>query len=301
MGARRGQLQDLTMTMRLGLIGRGRWGQIIARTLDGLRDITVVPIIRGEAQPRDIDGVIVATQSVTHAEVALPYIEAGLPVFIEKPLTTSVADAARIADAAQKSGAPVFVGHIHLYNPAFQTALELRDKVGPVRVMLCEAANERPRTDSSVFWEWLPHPLALARAFLGRDPDHVEAWGLIGAAAAQSAVARYDFGPTPAIMTINRVSPVMVFRATIAGERGTLVFDDRAERKLVLHHGLGAVTTPSYDDEPPLTRELRAFVKVVETGRLDGPHLDMAQAIVRAIAAAEESAARGGTRRPIAV
>ena len=51
----------------------------------------------------------------------------------------------------------------------------------------------------------------------------------------------------------------------------------------------------------PLTRELRTFLKAVETGGLDGPHLEAAQAIVRAIAAAENSAARGGTRLPIAV
>jgi predicted dehydrogenase len=289
------------MAMRLGLVGRGRWGQTIARTLAGFDGVTTVPIARGEARPAGLDGVIVATQSVTHADVALPYIEAGLPTFIEKPLATSVADAARIAEAAKASGTLVFVGHIHLYNPAFQAALRLRDRIGPVRAMLLEAANERPRDDSSVLWEWLPHPLALARAFLDGDPDHVEAWALIGASPAQSAAARYDFGVVPAIMTVNRVSPVAVFRATFAGEHGTLVFDDRAERKLALHDKVGTVTHPPYDDEPPLTRELRAFAKVVETGELDGPHLETAQAIVRAIAAAEASAARGGTRLPIAV
>ena len=203
-----------------------------------------MPIGRSDARPRNLDGVIVATQSVTHADVAIPYIEARLPTFIEKPLTTSVAEAARIADAAKASGALVFVGHIHLYNPAFQAALALRDKIGPVRALLCEAANERPRADSSVLWEWLPHPLALARAFLDRDPDHVDAWGLIGTAPIQSAVARYDFGATPAIMTVNRVSPVAAFRVTVAGERATLIFDDRAERKLALHDSVGTVTHP---------------------------------------------------------
>jgi predicted dehydrogenase len=289
------------MAMRLGLVGRGRWGQIIARSLAGFDSVTTVPIARGDARPANLDGVIVATPSATHAEVAIPYIEARIPTFIEKPLATSVVDAARIAEAAKSSGAPVFVGHIHLYNPAFQAALNLRDEIGPVRALLCEAANERPRADTSVLWEWLPHPLALACALLGRDPDHVEAWGLIGRTPLQAAVARYDFGAVPALMTVNRVSSDAVFRVTIAGERATLVFDDRAERRLALRDSTGTSTYPSYDDEPPLTRELRAFVKVIETGRLDGPHLATAQAVVRAIAAAEESVARGGTRLPIAV
>ena len=284
------------MAVRLGLVGRGRWGQIIARTLARFDGVSVVPIGRGDPRPAGLDGVIVATQSVTHADVAIPYIDAGIPTFIEKPLATSTADASRIAAAAGRSGAPIFVGHIHLHNPAFQTALALRARLGPVRAMLCEAANERPRADSSVLWEWLPHPLALARAFLGREAEHVEAWGLIGAPVTQAAVARFDFGATPVLMVANRLSPTAVFRITIAGEGGTLVFDDRAERKIALYDPAGAVTHPPYDDELPLDRELRAFLKAIETSAPDAPHLEMGTAVVRAIAAAEASVAAGGTR-----
>ncbi|WP_407662895.1 Gfo/Idh/MocA family oxidoreductase [Mycobacterium tilburgii] len=56
--------------------------------------------------------VLIATHSITHAQVAFPFIRFGIPKFIEKPMATSQADAIRIREAGSRSGAPVIVGHI---------------------------------------------------------------------------------------------------------------------------------------------------------------------------------------------
>jgi predicted dehydrogenase len=101
------------MTLRLGLAGHGRWGRNIARTLQAFPDVAVGVLARGE-KPASLDGVLIASPSATHAEVALPYIEAGIATFIEKPMTTALADAERIRDAAARSGAIVFAGHLML-------------------------------------------------------------------------------------------------------------------------------------------------------------------------------------------
>src|ERR1700704_6875527 len=111
------------MALHLGLVGRGRWGRNIERTLLTFPDVSVTTIARRETPPAGLDGVLIATQSATHAEVAIPYIEAGIATFIEKPMTTTVSDAERIRDAAERSGAVIFVGHIFLYHPAFLAAL----------------------------------------------------------------------------------------------------------------------------------------------------------------------------------
>ena len=65
------------MTLRLGLIGRGHWGRNIERTLRSFDDVAVIPIGRNEQRPSSLDGVLIATPSDTHAELALPYIEIG--------------------------------------------------------------------------------------------------------------------------------------------------------------------------------------------------------------------------------
>src|SRR5262245_5331046 len=141
------------MATRLGLIGRGKWGRNIEQTLLSLGEISVIGLARGEPLRCDLDGVLIASPSATHVELALPYIQAGIPTFIEKPMATSVADARRIEEAAKHSRAAVFVGHLQLYNPAFQALLKLLPALGPIRYMLSDSANGNPRMDSSVLWD----------------------------------------------------------------------------------------------------------------------------------------------------
>src|ERR1700757_1279703 len=147
--------------MRVAVIGRGKWGMNIVRTLATMRDVQVIDESKNfdlvlRQQPA---GVLIATPSATHAEVAIPFIDAGVPTFVEKPMATTVADATRIRDAALRSGAPVVVGHVHLHNPAFEAAKQLLPDVENVQAVFWEGMNDHQRTDSSVLWDWLPHGL----------------------------------------------------------------------------------------------------------------------------------------------
>jgi predicted dehydrogenase len=66
-----------------------------------------------ESDLRDVDAVVVATPTVTHLEVALPFARRGIPCLIEKPLAHTV-DAARALAAFPH----VAVGHVERFNPA---------------------------------------------------------------------------------------------------------------------------------------------------------------------------------------
>jgi len=282
------------MALRLGLVGRGRWGRNIERTLLTFPDVSVTVIARGEKPPAGLDGVLVATQSATHAETALPYVEAGIATFIEKPMTTTVADAERIRDAAERTGAPVFVGHIFLFHPAFLAALALLPSLGAIRYLFCEGMNATIRTDSSVLWDWLPHDLSMARAIFGCDPDRVAAWSLAGGATPEAALAKFQFGGAPVVSTVSWLSPVRRRQLTIACESATLIFDDIAQRRLALHGREGELSYPAYSDERPLTREMAAFLQAVRSGRGDAQQIQAGVSIVRAVAAAEQSIALEG-------
>src|SRR5687768_16857555 len=137
---------------KLALIGVGRWGKNILRTLEAMKGVEVTafdtttspspsPHLRrgkrfspsGEGELEGVDGVLIATPGSTHAKIALPFIKQGLPVFIEKPMTTSLVDARRIEKAAKKSGSRVFVGHVHLYNPAYLKLKKMVPKIGDVK------------------------------------------------------------------------------------------------------------------------------------------------------------------------
>jgi UDP-N-acetylglucosamine 3-dehydrogenase len=281
------------MATRLGLIGRGKWGRNIERTLLSLPDVSVVLIGRDEPLRRDVDGVVVASPSATHAALALPYIDAGVATFIEKPMATTVADAHRIREAAFRARCTVFVGHVHLYNPAFQAALELVKQLGTVHYVLSESANNNARTDSSVIWDWLPHDLSMGWAIFGANPLAVQAWNLTESRCSQAAVSRYLYGASSLVSMMSWLSPIRRQRMTIAGERGHLVFDDKAIQKLILHDK-GGMSYPTYDSELPLTRELRCFLQSVRTGFFDASDVELGVAIVQAIDAAEASMENGG-------
>ena len=273
------------------MIGRGTWGGKIVRTLATMRDVELT----NESKNLDVvlrhrpAGVLIATPSETHAEVAIPFIDAGIPTFIEKPMATTVADASRIHEAALRSGAPVVVGHVHLFNPAFQAAKKLLPEVGAVQAVFWEGMNNHPRTDSSVLWDWFPHGLSMAQSLFNANPVSAQAWGVGEASGFESAIAKFVITGVPFIANVSWVSPLKRHRMTIMGEDNSLTLDDTAERKLSLRNAQGT-SYPPYSDELPLTRELEAFIDVLRTGGLDPIQLEGEVAIVRAIAAAEESA-----------
>jgi len=63
------------------------------------------------------DAVSVVVPTDRHRDVALPLLEQGCHLLIEKPLCTSLAEAEDILQAAQKAGVTVQVGHIEHFNP----------------------------------------------------------------------------------------------------------------------------------------------------------------------------------------
>ena len=287
------------MVLRLGLVGRGPWGRNIERTLLSFPDVDVQPIGRHDVATAGLDAVLVSTPSESHAEVALPYIEVGLPTFIEKPMATSVDDAERICDAAARSGSLVFVGHLLLHHPAFERLLKILPALGGIRYVLNDSANNQTRDDASVLWDWLPHDLSMARAIFGKDASVAQSWPLWGAEQPQAALSRFGFGETPVVCTTSWLSSQRRKQLTVVCESGTLVFDDRAERKLSLHDAAGNVSFPTYDDQLPLSRELGRFVQAVRRGEADPSQIEAGVSVVRMIAAAEASSKAGG--KPIEI
>ena len=67
-----------------------------------------------------IDAVSIATQTPMHFEIAKFFLENNIHVLIEKPITTTVAEADVLIEIAKKNALVLQVGHIERFNPAFQ-------------------------------------------------------------------------------------------------------------------------------------------------------------------------------------
>jgi myo-inositol 2-dehydrogenase/D-chiro-inositol 1-dehydrogenase len=135
-------------TLRVGLVGAGMMGLEHARNLLAVDGVVITGVSDPEPASREAaadllqeqppalfaghgeliesgacDAVIVASPNMTHAGIALELIDAGLPVLIEKPMATTVADGRLLADAAGRAKALVWIGLEYRYMPPISRLL----------------------------------------------------------------------------------------------------------------------------------------------------------------------------------
>ena len=71
------------------------------------------------------DGVVLATPNPLHVPQALQCVDLGLPILLEKPLATSVAEGEKLVRAAEQQGAKILVGHHRAHSPLMAKACEV--------------------------------------------------------------------------------------------------------------------------------------------------------------------------------
>ena len=80
-----------------------------------------------------LDAILVASPAATHADVTVDALEAGLHVFVEKPLSITLADADRVIAARDRAAKVVQVGYMKRYDPAWE---RMRAELPPSAVSL---------------------------------------------------------------------------------------------------------------------------------------------------------------------
>ena len=102
--------------------------------------------------------VVVVTPTSTHFECAKKVINAGKHLFIEKPITETVAQAEQIRDLAKEMKVRGQVGQVERFNPAFQA---IKDKIdNPMFIETHRLAEFNPRgTDVSVVLDLMIHDI----------------------------------------------------------------------------------------------------------------------------------------------
>lgn len=135
------------MTVRLGVIGAGRMGNVHAsclRDISTARIVAVADLLPERAQAlaalwnanaytdyrallarEPLDAVYICTPTKDHAEQAIAVAERGLPFFIEKPLTLTMDEAWRVAHAVERTNVMACVGYHWRYTNAVIKAQEI--------------------------------------------------------------------------------------------------------------------------------------------------------------------------------
>jgi predicted dehydrogenase len=71
------------------------------------------------------DGLVLATPNPLHVPQALQCIAAGLPILLEKPIATTVAEGEQLLKVVQDTGAKVLIGHHRAHSPIMAKAKEV--------------------------------------------------------------------------------------------------------------------------------------------------------------------------------
>ncbi len=147
--------------VRLGSVGLGWWGGVLATAAATIDDVEIAGCFARSSEGREeyaaeygcavfdtleglldseIDGVMIATPHTTHADLVVAAARAGKHVFVDKPLTLTVADANRAVDAADEAGVVLQVGHNRRRQPA-NRAIKSAIESGELGSLLALAAT----------------------------------------------------------------------------------------------------------------------------------------------------------------
>ena len=128
--------------MRLGLIGLGRIGAFHAETLTAITAVdtlvvtdavpAAVSAVAGrlpvetaatpEALSGGVDGIVIAAATNAHAGLIRAGVDAGIPVFCEKPLSGDIAEAVAISRYVNDHDVPVQIGYPRRFDAAYAAA-----------------------------------------------------------------------------------------------------------------------------------------------------------------------------------
>jgi predicted dehydrogenase len=173
--------------IRIGIVGLGYWGPNLVRVLSGLRDCEVaavcdlsprrlkefserfpaVPVTRdaGEILRHEVlDAVVIATPTKTHHRLARAALDAGLHVFVEKPLATSTEECEDLIELAEARRRVLFVGHVFLYSAPVAKLKEMVSggELGELYYISSSRRNLGPvRHDVSALWDLAPHDISI--------------------------------------------------------------------------------------------------------------------------------------------
>jgi predicted dehydrogenase len=124
-----------------------------------------------------VDAAVVAVPTTSHEAVAIPLLEAGIDVLVEKPIAPDMESAGRMAAAAERHGRILQVGHLERFNPAV-VELERRATL-PLFFEIHRLNLFSPRSlDVDVVLDLMIHDIDIVLALAKAEPSEIRAAGI---------------------------------------------------------------------------------------------------------------------------
>lgn len=274
------------MSLKIGLIGCGRWGKNILRDLLALNAEVHVSCLgeqsiqgaleKGAATAGrkienidQLDGFVVATPSATHAMVLRDLIGLSKPIYVEKPLTADVKSARELALCGKGQ---IFVMDKWRYHPAIEKARELAlaGELGEILAIKTERLQwSQPHTDVDPLWILAPHDLSIALHILGFIPAVRSATATVAGRPELGLAAILGEAAGPQVhIDLGIASPSHRRSLSVIGSKGTFQMSGPMDDAITLRKGAPGDSEAVAEKHPiavemPLFNELRAFTNYV--------------------------------------
>ncbi|HZT74697.1 MAG TPA: Gfo/Idh/MocA family oxidoreductase [Terriglobales bacterium] len=327
--------------IRFGVIGYGYWGPNVVRNLRKLERSQVTGICDKSEKSRrraaqdnpgvpltddpaeliaspDVDAVAVITPVWSHFELAKAALEAGKHVFVEKPFTSTVAQAEQLIELAARRNLRIMVDHTFLFTGAVRKIRELIDEGTLGKLFYYDSTRVNLglfQHDVNVLWDLAPHDLSIMSHLIAAKAQAVVATGEqhLNGHADVAYMTVYFPGNVIAHINVNWLSPVKVRTTLIGGEKKMVVWNDlEADEKikvydkgvqvangqglyeLLVSYRSGDMWAPKVEQNEALSTELSYFLDCIEGGK--NPHNDGGAGleVVRMLEAADRSLSERG-------
>ena len=327
--------------IRVGIIGYGYWGPNIVRNFHGLESAhvemvcdksatalarvrKVYPDVRTTSDPQEIlnspqiDAVAVITPVWTHFELAKTALENGKHVFVEKPFTSSAAQAEELIELAARKKLMIMVDHTFLFTGAVRKIQQLIK--GGVLGDLYYYDSVRVNLglfqhDVSVIWDLAPHDLSIMDFLIAQQAEAVVATGESHLNGHEDIAFITLYFPRNVIahINVNWLSPVKVRTTLIGGQKKMLVWNDveadekikvydkgveitsaEGVRELLVNYRSGDMWSPQIEQVEALRLELGYFADCVTNNKVPFNDGHAGLRVVRMLEAAEMSIKKRG-------
>jgi predicted dehydrogenase len=241
-------------TLNVGVIGYGYWGPNIVRNFHAQEKSRVVAVCdkspkslrrvrqtyqdmhvtedsREVLAATNVDVVAVVTPVWTHYELAKAALENGKHVFVEKPFTSTTAQAEELIELAGHKNLKIMVDHTFLFTGAVKRIRQLIDDETLGNLYYYDSTRVNLglfQHDVNVIWDLAPHDLSIMDYLIKDKPEAVVATGEqhLNGIADLAFITLYYPKNMIGHINVNWLSPVKVRTTLIGGEKKMLVWND---------------------------------------------------------------------------
>ena len=294
-------------TLNLALISLGYWGKICVKTLSILSNIKLKYIVTSQSHPKDIlptikllsswkhlldkqdiDGVIIASPSATHYDIAKAFIQKNIPVFIEKPMTLCVKEAEELYQLEKKFSCPVVVDHILLFSPAFRVISDyIKTSNLNIQEIAFIAGKYKPYpNDVSMLWEWAPHDLAMCFELINGSleiKNITQQKKQIDTNYCQEINLTSQVGSTKVEFNWSTLFENPTRKMIIKCTDRQIEFNDKTEPKVTVIHTNNKVEQLNYNSKLALTAAFEHFLEIIYTKNTSFTNTTLGLKVVKAV------------------